>query len=188
MRDNPVIATVALITTTVLVCGSVFGLLRPSISTEGPSSEAQNSIGATVMSACQNLIDEIPDSQSVSFESPLVPKLHEIDRWTDGLIDMVNNEINHGTQAASLEQMRECIDNELKEGALKPFRSRLKLMVTHLQRSGFGVDPRHLPVIREKFNESIRLANGIHEKLKNAVDQITTEINRQHARPIPRIG
>lgn len=188
MRDNPVIATVALMTTTVLVCGSVFGLLRPSIATEGSSAELQNSIGATVMSACQNLIDEIPDAQGVSFESPLEPKLQEIDRWTDELIGMVDNEIRNGTQAASLEQMRECIKDELKEGTLKPFRSRLKLMKTHLQRGGFGINPRNLAAIGRKFTESIRLANAVDLKLKLAVDQITTEINYQRAIPIPRIG
>jgi hypothetical protein len=188
MRDNPWMGTVALVAATFMVCGSAYGLVRSSMSTDGPSVLPHDSIGATVMSACQNLIAEIPDPQSVSFRTLLAPQLQNIDNWTDQLIAMVDSEIDGGTQAASLEQMRECIDSELMKGALRPFRSRLELLTRHLQRSGFGVDPRHLPAIRKKFNESIRLANGINEKLRHGISQLTSEINRQHARPIPRIG
>jgi len=193
MRDHPTIGTITVITTIALVCGSVFGLLRPSTSIEGPSAQAQVGIGATAMSACDNLIAEIQDARSASthaqsIHTQLVPKLEQIVRWTDELVLEVDNEINRGTQAASLESIRECIDSELKEGALEPLQVQLRSTIRQLQLGGLSIERGNLETIGGKLYASARLAAGIHEKLEQAVDLITTEIDRQNAISLPRIG
>ena len=188
MRDNPVIGTVALIATTAMMFGSVFSLLRSSTSTHGTFSARQGNIGVTVMSACENLAAEIPSPQSVTFQSPLLPKMQAIERWADELVNMVNAEIADGTLGASLEQMRICIDTDLREHKLKPLRDQLSLMTTHLMMGGIGVNPNDIRTLRRLFTSLNRLASRINGKLMGAADQLATEINRQRERPIPRLG
>ena len=188
MRDNPVMGTVALITTTALVCGSVFGLLRSSGSTDSPSAESLNSLGATTMSTCRNLIDEIKDLHRVTYNSPLISELEAIDGWADGLTDKVECEINAGTQAPSLESLLECIDEDLKEGALKTLRTQIGYIRTRLERGVYGVDDLNHELLRTKFDQAAALADSIDAKMSHAMDQITAEISRQRARSLPRIG
>jgi len=188
MRDHPTIGTIALITTTVLVCGSVFGLLRPSTSIEGPSAQPQVGIGATAMSACDNLIAEIPHAESVSIRTPLISKLQKIDRWTNGLLQLVRDQVSDDTPAPSLESLRQHIDEHLRVGKLEPLKNQLDYLKRALGMGGLDVDPIDLEDIGGKLFTSAGLVDRIIGKVKQAVEILTTEIDRQGEITLPRIG
>jgi hypothetical protein len=182
MHDHPAIATIALVTTTVMACGAAFRLLRSSAATTGPAVAPQNSIGATVMAGCTNLNDEIKALHGVRYDSPILPALQAIDGWTDALDDLVTGEIDAQAAAPSLGNMRQCIEDELKEGALRTLRTRLQLMSARLRRPGVsGIAARDLAGIRTTFNTALDRANAVDEKLGHTVDRLTAEINRQQS-------
>lgn len=194
LRHSPVFWTTALITTTLTIGGVVLRLRHSSPSMGSPTAEAQYSLGPTVMSACANLADEIPDADGVTLASPTMDDLQQLEPGANDLVAMVELEIRNGTQAPSLEQLRQCITSDLKGGKLWPLRGKLfdlGLQLTPLMQVGrtwTGNRLDELEVARKNVADRIAVLEGINAKLTQAVALLTTEIDRQRARPAPRIG
>lgn len=187
IRDNPAIATVALITTTVLALGSAFALLHSPMSTEGPSAQAQVNLRKTAMAACGDLIHQVPDAASVSIHTTLVSTLEGIGRGTDRLRRLANDLIRDGTQAPSLESLRERVEY-LKEQRLEPLRNQLAYLTRALGMGGFDVDPIELQAIGGQLFASASQVDQIIRKVSDVAEILTTEIDRQRERLLPRIG
>jgi hypothetical protein len=194
LRDNPLIWIPVLITTTFVVGGLVVSLLRSPSSMESPFAEAQYSLGPTVMSACANLANDIPDAEGVTLASPTMDDLQQIEPGANDLVTMVELEIRNGTQAPSLEQLRQCISSDLKGRKLWPLRGKLFDLGLQLKplmqvgRTWTGNRLEELELARKGVADRIAALDGINAKLTRAVGLLTTEIDRQRARPAPRIG
>lgn len=188
MRDNPVMGAIALTTTIAMACGAAYGLLSTSTTTDSPSAEPQQSVGATVMAACRNIISEIQQLGKVRLRSPLIPKLEAMDRGVDDLVSMVKSEIRKGTHAASLGSLKMCIDADLKSAKLRPLRESIEFKRWWLQRGAGSMRHRKREEIIKKFDKAAALTSQIDSKLVDCVDRLTDTIYNQNARNIPKIG
>jgi len=100
---------------------------------------------------------------------------------------MMRGEIDSGTQAASLEQVRRCVGGDLKDGKLASLRENL-VLAKLLLGEGRGISPPDMEAAREEIARKIALVDSIKAKLQLGVNQVSDEIDRQRSRPIPRIG
>jgi hypothetical protein len=181
LRHSPVFWTTALITTTLTIGGVALRLLRSSTSPESPAAEAQYSLGPTVISACGNFADEIPDADSVTVYSPTLDEVRQLDRSTDDLLAMVRGEICSGTQAPSLEQIRQCIDQDIKTTKLQPLSDELFMLKLQTEIGWTGIAPTNLVRFKKRIIDKMAVVEGITAKITQGIEQIDAEINRQRA-------
>jgi hypothetical protein len=196
-QNHPKAMVAALMTTAVVTCGTAYGLIRSSISAGSPSvdmsadnplAELLESLGATTISACQNLTHEIEQLHSVDYDySSLIPDLTKIDRMADEFSAMVKQEIDDGTHALSLESPRQCIDSELRSPALRTLRNRIENMRGRLTINALPSDF-ELELTRKKFNKAANIATKIDATLKRSSDLLADKIDSYHARNLPRLG
>lgn len=183
MRDHPVAGTFVLITATAMVCGSLYGLLRPSIPAKSPFAAAQNSLGATPMAGCHNLMQELPSTCTLSLDN--MPQfLQELDHLdaAGGKANDLLNLVKGGTtgiQAASLASIRECIQGILaRMGELRAHLSGVQL---HIGLGGYGIE-QYLPEASTRVDGTLKSLATSREKIREAETHLTQEINRQRSR------